>query len=53
MYIITFMDDYTNYCYVYLMKSKEETIKKFIIYKQENENQPNKKIKLLRSDDSG
>ena len=47
------MDDSTKYCYVYLLKSKDEAIKKFVLYKNENENQLNKKIKLLRSDRGG
>ena len=52
-YFITFIDDSTKYCYVYLLKSKDEAIEKFILYKNEFENQLNKKIKKLRSDRSG
>ncbi|MDD0148465.1 transposase family protein, partial [Shigella flexneri] len=52
-YFITFIDDNTKYCYVYLMKSKDEVIEKFILYKQEVENQLNKKIKVVRSDRGG
>ena len=44
------MDDSTKYCYVYLLKSKDEAIDKFVLYKNEVENQLNKKIKVLRSD---
>ena len=47
------MDDSTKYCYVYLLKSKDEAIEKFVFYKNEVENQLNKKIKVLRSDRGG
>ncbi|CAI9761152.1 unnamed protein product [Fraxinus pennsylvanica] len=46
-------NDSTKYCYVYLLKSKDEAIEKFIFYKNEIENQLNKKIKVLRSDRGG
>ena len=52
-YFITFIDDSTKYCYVYLLKSKDEAIDKFILYKREVENQLNKKIKVVRSDHGG
>ena len=47
-YFITFIDDCTRYCYVYLLKSKDEAINKFILYKNEVENQLNKKIKRIK-----
>ena len=52
-YFITFIDDSTKYCYVYLLKSKDETIDKFVLHKHEVENQLNKEIKVLRSDRGG
>ena len=52
-YFITFVDDSTKYCYVYLLKSKGESIEKFVLYKNEVENQLNMKIKVLRSDRGG
>ncbi|KAK9033709.1 hypothetical protein V6N11_049894 [Hibiscus sabdariffa] len=52
-YFITFIDDSTKYCYIYLLKSKDEAIEKFKLYKQEVENQLNKKIKVVRSDRGG
>nr|AAK70407.1 pol polyprotein [Citrus x paradisi] len=52
-YFITFIDDCTKYCYVYLLKSKDEALDKFILYKNEVENQLNRKIKELRSDRGG
>ena len=42
-YFITIVDDSTKYCYVYLLKSKDEAIEKFVLYKNEVENQLNKK----------
>ena len=35
---------------MYLLKSKAEEIEKFVLYKNEVENQLNKKIKVLKSD---
>ena len=48
-YFITFFDDSTKYYYVYLLKSKDDAIEKFVLYKNEVENQLNKKIKVLRT----
>ena len=36
--------------HMYLLKSKDEAMEKFFLYKNEVENQLNKKIKVLRSD---
>ena len=52
-YFITFIDDSTKYCYIYLLKSKDEAIDKFVLYKNEVENQLNKRIKVVRSDRGG
>ena len=52
-YFITFVDDSIKYCYVYLLKSKDEAIEKFVLYQNEVENQLNKKIKVLKSDRGG
>ncbi|GKB35566.1 retrovirus-related pol polyprotein from transposon TNT 1-94 [Tanacetum coccineum] len=52
-YFIMFIDDCTKYCYVYLLKSKDEAIDKFVLYKNEVENQLGKKIKVIRSDGGG
>ena len=32
-YFITFIDDCTRYCYVYLLRSKDEAIEMFKLYK--------------------
>ncbi|GJS07095.1 pol polyprotein [Tanacetum coccineum] len=52
-FFITFIDDCTKYCYVYWLKSKDEAINKFVLYKTEVENQLGKKIKVVRSDRRG
>ncbi|WVZ67986.1 hypothetical protein U9M48_016985 [Paspalum notatum var. saurae] len=50
---MTLIDDATRFCYVYLLKSKDETLDYFKIYKAEVENQLERKIKRLRSDRGG
>ena len=52
-YFIIFIDDCTRYCYVYLLNSKDEAMNIFITYKAEVENQLNKNIKILKSDQGG
>ena len=52
-YFIIFIDDYSRYGYVYLMKNKSEFFEKFKEYKNEVENQLDKKIKTLRTDRGG
>ena len=46
-YFITFTDDHSRYGYVYLMKHKSESFEKFKEYKNEVENQLDKRIKAL------
>jgi transposase InsO family protein len=43
----------SRYCYVYLLKTKDETLNYFKTYKAEVENQLEKKIKCFRSDRGG
>ena len=52
-YFATFIDDYSRYTYVYLMKHKDEVFDKFKLYKSIVENQKEKKIKTLRSNRGG
>jgi transposase InsO family protein len=52
-YFITFIDDCTRFFYVYLLKTKDEALHYFKIYKAEIENQLERKIKHLRSDRGG
>ena len=52
-YFMTLIDDATKFCYVYLFKSKDETLDYIKIYKAKVENQLERKIKRLRSDRGG
>ena len=52
-YFITFIDDSTRYCHVYLLQSKDTALDAFKVYKNEVENQLSKKIKSVRSDRGG
>jgi transposase InsO family protein len=52
-YFMTLIDDSTRFCYIYLLKSKDETLHYFKIYKGEVENQLERKIKRVRSDRGG
>ena len=49
-YFVTFSDDNTRFCYVYLLRSKDKVIESFIHYKNKVENQLDKKIKRIKSD---
>jgi hypothetical protein len=44
-YFMTFIDDTSRFCYIYLLKSKDEALHFFKIYKAEVENQLERKIK--------
>ncbi|GKA17452.1 zinc finger, CCHC-type containing protein [Tanacetum coccineum] len=52
-YVITFIDDASRFCYVYLLHAKDEALDKFRIYKTEVELQQNDLIKTLRTDRGG
>ncbi|CAH9132764.1 unnamed protein product [Cuscuta epithymum] len=52
-YVVTFIDDCTRYCYIYLLFSKDEAMDKFKVFKTEVELQTGKKIKRLRTDKGG
>nr|ABB47727.2 retrotransposon protein, putative, Ty1-copia subclass [Oryza sativa Japonica Group] len=52
-YFMTLIDDATRFCYMYLLKTKDEALDYFNIYKAEVENQLDRKIKRLRSDRGG
>ena len=52
-YYISFIDDCSKYCYIYLLNTKDEALNYFKNYKAEVENQLDKKIKILRSDRGG
>jgi transposase InsO family protein len=50
---MTLIDDATKYCYLFLLKIKDEALEYFKTYKAEVENQLEKKIKHVRSDRGG
>jgi transposase InsO family protein len=52
-YFITMIDDVSRYCYVYLLKTKDEVLNCFKTYNARVENQLEKKIKHFRSDRGG
>ena len=49
MNIVTFIDDYLRYDYVYLMHKKSKTFGKFKEFMAEAEKQLGKSLKTLRS----
>ena len=51
-YFVTFTDDFSRYGYVYLMRYKSKTFKKFKKF-NEVQNQLGKSIKAIRSDQGG
>ena len=53
LYFITFIDDFTRFCNVYLMKNKSEAFAKFQLYKNFVEKQTSHTIKTLRTDQGG
>ena len=52
-YFVTFIDDYSRFGYIYLMRHKSECFDKFKEFKAEVENHQGKSIKSLRSDRGG
>ena len=52
-FFITFIDDYSRYGYIYLMRHKSEAFEKFKEFKAKVENYRGKSIKSLRSDHGG
>jgi hypothetical protein len=52
-FFMTFIDDCTRFCYVYLLKTKDEALNYFKAYKDEVKNQLERKIKWLRFDQGG
>ncbi|GKC91910.1 zinc finger, CCHC-type containing protein [Tanacetum coccineum] len=52
-YFATFIDDYSRYCYFYLLHSKDEVLEKFRIYKSEVELKCDTRIKCLWTDRGG
>lgn len=53
LYFATFIDEFSNFVVVKMLKSKDEAITAFTTYKSWAENQTGKKMKALRSDGGG
>lgn len=49
-YYVSFIDDYSRKCFIFLLKSKGEVFAKFILFKESVERETEKRIKRLRSD---
>ena len=52
-YFLTFIDDYSRFCVVYILKNKGEVFEKIKEYLEMVENQLNGKVKIIRSDNGG
>ncbi|GLU19483.1 hypothetical protein SLE2022_357320 [Rubroshorea leprosula] len=52
-YYVTFIDDYSKFCYVYLLNTKDEAMEKFKVYKAKVELQSETFIKCLKTDRGG
>lgn len=52
-YFITFIDDFSRYGYVYLLKEKSEAVNILEVFITEVERQLDKKVKIVRSDRGG
>jgi transposase InsO family protein len=50
MYYVSFMDDFSRKTWIYFLRKKLEVFEKFKEFKSLVENQTNKKIKVLRTD---
>ncbi|GKA45907.1 zinc finger, CCHC-type containing protein [Tanacetum coccineum] len=49
-YFVTFIDDASKFCYVYLLQSKDEALDKFKVFKTKVELQQGSQIKRFRTD---
>ena len=49
-YALTFIDDFSRYCWVHFLKHKSKVFGLFKVFKALVENQSGKKLKALRSD---
>ena len=52
-YFLTLIDDCIRYCYVYLLRNKDEALEMFKHFKNEVANQLDRKIKVIRSNRGG
>ena len=52
-YALTFIDDFSRYCWVYFLKHKSEVFGLFKVFKALVENESGRKLKVLRSENGG
>ncbi|GAB2303795.1 hypothetical protein Dimus_038963 [Dionaea muscipula] len=52
-YMITFIDDYSRYTWIYFMKEKSEALDKLKLFKDEAEKEVGREIRCLRTDNGG
>ena len=52
-YILTFIDDYSKYCWIYFLNQKSEMFETFKVFKSLAKNTLGKNIKTLTSDNGG
>ena len=52
-YALTFIDEFSKYCWVYLLKNKSEFFYLFKFFRALVENQSRRKLKILISDNGG
>ena len=52
-YYVTFIDEYSRKTWIYFLKKKDEVFEKFKEFKALIENQSERRIKTLRTNDGG
>ncbi|KAF1328946.1 Gag-pol polyprotein, partial [Globisporangium splendens] len=52
-YFVTFIDDKSRFCVVFLLRSKSEALDKFVQFVKFAETQTGRRVKVLRSDNGG
>ena len=52
-YYVTFIDDFSRFTKLYLLRNKDDAFDAFVFYKFEVENQLSRKIKRIRFDRGG
>ena len=52
-YFLTFIDDYTRYVWIYILKSENQVFEKFVEWKTPVETSSRRKLKTLQTDNGG
>ncbi|WVY90570.1 hypothetical protein V8G54_036084 [Vigna mungo] len=52
-YFISFIDDFSRYCYIYLLHEKSQSVNALEVFINEVERQLDRKVKVVRSDRGG